>query len=47
MIRHLIRGKKFQRYLIAGCYPIAIDGTQKFTRAQLWDLECLERMIQS
>ena len=47
MIRHLIRGKKFQRYLIAGCYPIAIDGTQKFTRAQLWDLECLERKVRT
>ena len=47
MIRHLIRGKKFQGYLIAGCYPIAIDGTQKFTRAQLWDLECLERKLRT
>jgi len=47
MIRHLIRSKKFQRYLIAGCYPIAIDGTQKFTRAQLWDLECLERKVRT
>ncbi len=47
MIRHLIRGKKFLRYLIAGCYPIAIDGTQKFTRAQLWDVECLERKVKS
>jgi hypothetical protein len=45
MIRHLIRGKKFERYLIAGCYPIAIDGTQKFTRAELWDEECLERKV--
>ena len=47
MIRHLIRGKKFQNYLIAGCYPIAIDGTQKFTRAQLWDAECLERKVRT
>jgi len=47
MIRHLIRSKKFERYLIAGCYPIAIDGTQKFTRAQLWDSECLERKIRT
>lgn len=47
MIRHLVRSKKFQRYLIAGCYPIAIDGTQKFTRAQLWDLECLERKVRT
>ncbi len=47
MIRQLIRGKKFRRYLIAGCYPIAIDGTQKFTRAQCWDAACLERKVGS
>jgi hypothetical protein len=45
MIRHLIRSKKFRRYLIGGCYPIAIDGTQKFTRAQCWDAACLERKV--
>jgi len=45
MIRTLIRGKKFRRYLIKGCYPIAIDGTQKFTRAECWDAECLERKV--
>ena len=47
MIRPLIRNKKFRRYLIAGCYPIAIDGTQKFTRAQCWDAACLERKVGS
>ena len=47
MIRQLIRGKKFGRYLIEGCYPIAIDGTQKFTRAECWDEECLERKVRS
>jgi hypothetical protein len=47
MIRQLIRGKKFRRYLIAGCYPIAIDGTQKFTRAECWDEQCLERKVRS
>lgn len=47
MIKHLIRGKKFLRYLINGCYPVAIDGTQKFTRAELWDEECLERKVRS
>ena len=47
MIRHLIRNKKFPRYLIAGCYPIAIDGTQKFKRSYLWDEECLERKVRS
>jgi hypothetical protein len=43
MIRQLIRNKKFCRYLIRGAYPIAIDGTQKFKRDELWDTECLER----
>jgi len=43
MIRQLIRGKKFRGYLIGGCYPVAIDGTQKFMRAECWDQECLER----
>ena len=47
MARHLIRGKKFLRYLIAGCYPIAVDGTQKFTRSSLWDEECLERKVRT
>ncbi len=45
MIRQLIRNKKFRRYLIGGCFPIAIDGTQKFTRAQCWDAACLERKV--
>ena len=45
LIRHLIRSKKFRRYLIANCYPIAIDGTQKLTRAQCWDAACLERKV--
>ncbi len=47
MIQHLIRGKKFLSYLIAGCYPIAIDGTQKFKRSSLWDEECLERKVRT
>ena len=45
MIRQLMRRKKFRRYLIGGGYPIAIDGTQKFTRAQCWDAACLERKV--
>ncbi|MDQ3960161.1 MAG: transposase family protein [Pseudomonadota bacterium] len=28
LVRGLIRNKKFRRYLIAQCYPIAIDGTR-------------------
>jgi hypothetical protein len=47
LIRRFIRGKKFERYLVAGCYPIALDGTQKFTRNRCWDEECLEREVGS
>ncbi|MBW2334650.1 MAG: transposase family protein [Deltaproteobacteria bacterium] len=43
LVRKLIRKKKFMRYLIDHCYPIAIDGTQKFARNWLWSEECLER----
>jgi len=32
LIRKMIRKKKFYRYLIDKCYPIAIDGTGKFKR---------------
>ncbi|MCP3941100.1 MAG: transposase family protein, partial [Desulfobacteraceae bacterium] len=45
LIRSLIRKKKFRRYLIGNCYPIAIDGTQKFYRDYIWSEECLERTI--
>lgn len=45
LVRNLIRKKKFQRYLIDNCYPIAMDGTQKFHRDYLWSEECLERTI--
>ncbi len=43
VIGRLIRGKKFRRYLINNCYPIAIDGSQKFARDSLWDENLLER----
>lgn len=44
LLRRLIRNKKFRRYLINHCYPIAIDGTQKLTRdGQWWDEHWLER----
>lgn len=43
LIRQLIRKKKFRRYLIDNCYPIAIDGTQKMERDWQWDEECLDR----
>lgn len=43
LIRGWIRKKKFRRYLIDNCYPIAIDGTQKMCRDGLWAEECLQR----
>lgn len=43
LIRNFIRKKKFRRYLIDNCFPIAIDGTQKFVREEIWSEECLER----
>ena len=45
LVNHLVRGKKFRCYLINGCYPIAIDGSQKFARDWLWSEECSERNI--
>lgn len=47
LVRSLIRKKKFARYLIKGQYPIAIDGTQKMVREDLWCEECLERKVKS
>lgn len=47
MIRALIRKKKFKRFLIDDCYPVAIDGSQKFVRDHLWDAQCLERTFKS
>ena len=44
VLRRLIRNKKFRRYLINHCYPIAIDGTQKLARdGQWWSEHWLER----
>jgi hypothetical protein len=45
LLRRLIRGKKFRRYLINNCYPIAIDGSQKFARDTLWDGNLSERTL--
>jgi hypothetical protein len=39
LVRRLIRNKKFRRYLIAQCYPSAIDGTQKLARNGQWQAE--------
>ncbi len=43
LIQRLIRAKKFRRYLINNCYPIAIDGSQKFATDALWDENLLQR----
>jgi hypothetical protein len=43
MIRRLVRNKKFERWLIDGCYPIAIDGTQKVARREQISPEWLQR----
>jgi hypothetical protein len=45
LVRKMIRSKKFVRYLVDNCYPIAIDGTQKCVRGVLWSEECLERKV--
>jgi len=48
LLQRLIRNKKFRRYLISQCYPIAIDGTQKLTRdGQWWAEQWLERHHQN
>lgn len=44
-VRQMIRKKKFRRYLVENCYPIAVDGTGKFKRDWLWEEECLSRTI--
>jgi hypothetical protein len=44
LLRRLLRNKKFHRYLIKQCYPIAIEGTQKLVRnGQWWGEPWLER----
>jgi hypothetical protein len=45
LIRHFIRSKKFVNYLIDNCYPVAIDGTQKFVYSFLWAEECQQRKV--
>ena len=43
LVQRLIRAKKFRRYLINNCCPVAIDGSQKFARDTLWDENLLQR----
>jgi hypothetical protein len=45
VVRRCIRHKKFRRYLIANCYPIAIDGSQKLVRDVQWSEETLQREV--
>jgi len=45
LVNQLIRNKKFTRYLINNCYPLAIDGTQKIAFSLLWDEHLLQRRI--
>ena len=43
LIKRLIEKKKFKRFLINNCYPIAIDGTQKMPFKPLWCEQLLQR----
>ena len=43
LIKRLIAKKKFNRYLINNCYPIAIDGTQKMPFNTQWCEQLLQR----
>ena len=43
LIKHLIAKKKFKRFLINNCYPVAIDGTQKMPFTDLWCEQLLQR----
>jgi len=45
LIDRFVRQKKFYRYLVSNCYPVAIDGTQKLVRDGCWDEQCLEREV--
>ena len=45
MIRRLVRNKKFERFLVNGRYPVAIDGTQKLVRKELLSSEWQERTV--
>ena len=43
LLNRLVRNKKFKRYLINNCYPVAIDGSQKIAFSTLWDEHLLQR----
>jgi hypothetical protein len=43
LVRSWFKKKKFRRYVVNNCYPVAFDGTQKLCRDELWAEECLQR----
>jgi hypothetical protein len=43
VVNKLIRQKEFKQYLINNCYPVAIDGTQKLARNDLFAEQLLQR----
>ncbi len=45
MIRRLVRKKKFHRWLVSDCYPVAVDGTQKAVRRDQVNESWLQRRI--
>ena len=45
LVGKLIRRKKFRRFLINNCYPIAIDGSRKTTFNCLWSEALLQQRI--
>jgi len=47
LIQRFIRQKKFYRWLVSNCYPIAIDGTQKLVRDYCGAEQWLQRQVQS
>jgi len=47
LVKHLIRNKKFQRYLLCNHYMVAIDGTQKLKRDYPWTDKCLRKQSSS
>jgi hypothetical protein len=45
LVQKLIRQKKFRRFLINNCYPIALDGSRKTTFTGLWSDALLQQRI--
>jgi hypothetical protein len=45
LVQKLIRQKKFRRFLINNCYPIALDGSRKTTFNGLWSDALLQQRI--